>query len=110
MSTFINRVITHKRKISLFLCGLVMILTCAPTFSAEPTKKLEIELPQKTLLPWIDQYKFSNKFRTNGWKVFSDIYFGEVKVGGKWGIGVIVDKGKYRYGINNKRIAFELTL
>jgi hypothetical protein len=39
-----------------------------------------------------------------GWQLGDGVYFGQAKVGKKWGVGVIVDRGQYVYGINNRGI------
>lgn len=52
----------------------------------------------------IDKYKMSKGLRVRGWQFGNRVYFGQAKVGKKWGVGVIVDRGQYVYGINNRGI------
>jgi len=52
----------------------------------------------------ISKYKMSKDLRIRGWQFSDKVYFGQAKVGKKWGIGVIVDRGQYVYGINNQGI------
>lgn len=52
----------------------------------------------------IDKYEMSNGLRVRGWQFGNRVYFGQAKVGRKWGVGVIVDRGQYVYGINNRGI------
>lgn len=47
------------------------------------------------------RYKIDNDLKVRGWKLSPEIYFGNAKVNGKWGLGLLVDKGDYAYGLNN---------
>ncbi|MFQ5471212.1 MAG: hypothetical protein ACE5EH_13090 [Gammaproteobacteria bacterium] len=49
--------------------------------------------------------KVSNDFQVRGWKLDSTMYVGHAKIGGEWGVGLVVDKGDYLYGINEKRVS-----
>lgn len=51
-------------------------------------------------------YKIDNNFRVRGWKLSSEIYLGNTKVNGEWGLGLLVDKGAYVYGLNNSQASF----
>ena len=52
----------------------------------------------------IDRYRMSKGLKVRGWQLGDGVYFGQAKVGKKWGVGVIVDRGQYVYGINNRGI------
>lgn len=58
----------------------------------------------------IDQYNTGKGLRVRGWQFGNGVYFGQAKVGKKWGVGVIVDRGQYVYGINNRGIQLLLRL
>ena len=50
--------------------------------------------------------RFGGEFEVRGWKVAEDFYVGQAKIAGKWGIGLLVDKGDYAYGLNNEQVSF----
>ncbi len=52
----------------------------------------------------IDKYRVSKGLKVRGWHIGDKVYFGQAKVGKKWGVGVIIDRGQYVYGINNRGI------
>jgi hypothetical protein len=54
----------------------------------------------------IIQYKIDNNFKVRGWKLSSQVYIGNAKINGEWGIGLLVDKDKYAYGLNNAQASF----
>ncbi|MBK9130757.1 MAG: hypothetical protein IPM20_03810 [Gammaproteobacteria bacterium] len=52
------------------------------------------------------RYSVDNNFKVRGWKLSPEIYFGNAKINGEWGVGLLVDKGGYAYGINNTQASF----
>ncbi len=52
------------------------------------------------------RYRVDNNFKVRGWKLSPEIYFGNAKVNGEWGVGLLVDKGGYVYGFNNTQASF----
>lgn len=52
------------------------------------------------------RYKIHNHFKVRGWKLGPEVYLGQAKVGGEWGLGFLVDRGRYAYGLNNERVSF----
>ena len=53
----------------------------------------------------IVQYKFDDDFKIRGWRLLPHVYFGQAKIAKEWGIGLLVEKQGYAYGINNERIS-----
>lgn len=51
---------------------------------------------------------FSKRFKLKGWLVGDDIYIGGVKAAGEYGPGIVLDKGRYTWGINHQGMEFQL--
>jgi hypothetical protein len=47
-------------------------------------------------------HKFDHHTRVRGWQVSPNTYFGQAKVMDKWGVGVVVEKEDYVFGINKR--------
>lgn len=52
------------------------------------------------------RFKADKRMRVRGWEVMDNIYFGQAKVGRKWGVGLVVDRGTHYYGLNNRGVSF----
>ncbi len=52
------------------------------------------------------RFKADKTMRVRGWQVAKNIYFGQAKVGKKWGLGLVLDRGNHYYGINNRGISY----
>jgi hypothetical protein len=51
----------------------------------------------------IIRYKVNSDFKVRGWKLAPAVYFGNAKVNGKWGVGLIVDRRSYVFGLTNSQ-------
>lgn len=54
----------------------------------------------------LTRFKADKGMRVRGWEIRDNIYFGQAKVGKKWGLGLVVDRGSHYYGINNRGVSF----
>ena len=54
----------------------------------------------------LKRVKIDANFQVRGWKLSEDFYIGQTKIAGKWGVGLLVDKGNYAYGFNNEQVSF----
>ena len=54
----------------------------------------------------IVQIKADRTLRIRGWQLREDVFFGQAKVANQWGVGLLINKRTYQYGINNRGIAF----
>lgn len=54
----------------------------------------------------IVRYKIDSEFKVRGWKMSPNLYLGQAKIGGEWGLGFLIDEGRYAYGLNNERVSF----
>lgn len=54
----------------------------------------------------LKRVKIDTDFQVRGWKLAEDFYIGQTKIAGKWGVGLLVDKGNYAYGFNNEQVSF----
>lgn len=52
----------------------------------------------------LERKRFADSIRVRGWQVGSNVYFGQTKVGKKWGLGVAVERGDTVYGLNHRGI------
>jgi hypothetical protein len=49
--------------------------------------------------------QFSKEIKIRGFKMSEHIYFGHAKIAGKYGLGLVVDKNDYAWGINHRGIS-----
>jgi hypothetical protein len=49
-----------------------------------------------------DTRKYSKDFKIKGWLVYEDIYFGQAKIAGENGPGLVVEKEGYSWGFNHR--------
>ena len=54
----------------------------------------------------IVRIKANRTLRIRGWQLKENVFFGQAKVANQWGIGLLINKRTYQYGINNRGIAF----
>ncbi|MCB1661787.1 MAG: hypothetical protein H6995_08110 [Pseudomonadales bacterium] len=52
------------------------------------------------------RFKADKTMRIRGWEIGQNIYFGQAKIGKKWGVGLVVDRGGHYYGLNNHGISY----
>jgi hypothetical protein len=46
--------------------------------------------------------RVSPQLRVRGWKLSNKVYFGQAKVGNRWGVGFLVEHKDYVYGVNHR--------
>lgn len=94
------------RSARLFLPGTAVaflsVFISSHCFAGPPGQEETIELFSTKLI----RYKVHNHFKVRGWKLGPEVYLGQAKVGGEWGLGFLVDRGQYAYGFNNERVSF----
>jgi hypothetical protein len=54
----------------------------------------------------LKRLKVDADFQVRGWQLADDFYIGQTKIAGKWGVGLLVDRGNYAYGFNNEQVSF----
>jgi len=52
----------------------------------------------------LQRLKVDKTMRVRGWEIKEDIYFGQTRVGSKWGVGMMMNDGNFAYGVNNKGV------
>ena len=52
----------------------------------------------------LQRLKVDKSMRVRGWEIKDDIYFGQTRVGSKWGVGMMMNDGNFAYGVNNKGV------
>lgn len=51
------------------------------------------------------ELRFNDGMRVRGMEIGDRMYFGQAKVGGQWGLGIVIDRGEYAYGANNRGLS-----
>ena len=97
-------------KSGLFILLLAGGVHCVPVRAQEP---LDLSLPEvdrhefdfeDEKLGGLERRKITKDLRMRGWDVGNGIYFGQAKVGKKWGVGFVYEKEDMVYGINNRGV------
>lgn len=83
-------------------CCISMAPVRSEAASNERGDEDSVELGSTKLI----RYKIDNNFKVRGWKLSPEIYFGNAKINGEWGVGLLIDKGDYVYGFNNTQASF----
>lgn len=79
----------------------------APDYMSLYDDPSEISLKSNKNYPLgLTRFKADKGMRVRGWEIRDNIYFGQAKVGKKWGLGLVVDRGTHYYGINNRGVSF----
>jgi hypothetical protein len=87
-----------KRMILLLVCSLVTLFANNSTVYAVEGFKLKQSKSIKVM-------KFSKNLKVRGFQISEGVYFGQAKVAGKYGLGFVVDKKVYSWGVNNRGIS-----
>ena len=46
--------------------------------------------------------KYSRDFKIKGWQIYENIYFGQAKIAGENGPGLVIEKEGYSWGFNHR--------
>lgn len=49
---------------------------------------------------------FSDSLKVRGFQITKGVYLGHAKVAGKYGVGLVVNRDKFSWGLNNRGISF----
>jgi hypothetical protein len=63
-------------------------------------------IKSKKLKGSLEYHKYSRDFKIRGWKVAEGVYWGQAKIAGEYGVGLVVDRKGYSWGVNNRGIGF----
>lgn len=99
-------------------CGRLVIISLvsfAPALAADQSEPLDLSLaeasPYRTTFEFSDdrlggfeRKKMTKDLRVRGWELSDNIYFGQAKVGKKWGLGFVYENGDTIYGLNHRGI------
>lgn len=91
---------------------LILVLWCQSSLAAdEVTRSPELNLSAPVAYDFVNENsaglyrkKLSSDFRIRGWEIADSLYFGQAKVGNKWGLGMVFQSGDTAYGINHRGI------
>ena len=109
-SPIVTRSIASRSLISFLILSGFFLLTaslapCQQTL-ADPVKSSNLIPNHK--LAGLKEFRFNKELELKGWKVGQTMYLGQTKVGGKWGPGLVLDRGTYAYAINHRSISFSI--
>ena len=48
--------------------------------------------------------RYHPQLRVNGWQLGSHTYVGQARVGGQWGLGLLIDRGDNVFGVNHRGV------
>jgi hypothetical protein len=63
-----------------------------------PTETFQFNTEDK----FYETRKYSRNFKIKGWLVYEDIYFGQAKIAGENGPGLVIEKEGYSWGFNHQ--------
>ncbi len=98
----------NARKIAVSLAAsqsMLLMGLLAPQAAADEELQL---LPQTEVFrfntedKFFEKRKYSEDFRIKGWEVSENVYFGEAKVAGRKGPGLVVEQGNLSWGFNHR--------
>ena len=53
------------------------------------------------------QYRYSSTMKLRGFEISPGVLFGQAKVAGQYGLGFVINKKTFAWGINNRGMAIE---
>ena len=84
-----------------YLIRFVLISLFSAVMSSQAAQADEESLDLKYASN-IKVMEFSKRLKVRGFKISDGVYWGQAKVGGKYGVGVVVDKKTYAWGVNHR--------
>jgi hypothetical protein len=87
----------------------LMAIITAPA-RARPTSVMAVPAARRDLVVGrfsagdFTRMRVSPQLRVRGWKLSNKVYFGQAKVGNRWGVGFLVEHKDYVYGVNHRGI------
>ena len=84
---------------------LTLLLVVSAVFSHQAVQAREET--EFTQLKSVKVIKFSKGMKVRGFQVRDGVYMGQAKIAGKYGLGIVVDRKSYSWGINNRGIAIQ---
>ncbi len=104
-----------KRKYRTFCASLAIaaLLGIATPAVADETDSLDLALVDvssytttfefsEERLGGFERKKLTRDLKVRGWEVAENVYFGQAKVGKKWGLGFVYEDGDTVYGLNHR--------
>ena len=85
-----------------------MLLVAAGMVFAAQSQALDLTLEWDELEDVGETFvskQFSEDMKIRGWAIAEDVYFGQAKVAGEYGLGIVVDKGDVSWGLNHRGVA-----
>lgn len=82
----------------------LFILLAAFSAHSSATEEIApgVELEENTLYT---ELKAGNNLKLRGWEIADKIYFGQAKIAGEYGLGLVVQNKSFTFGLNNRGIA-----
>jgi len=89
------------------VCALLVVLVALPLAGQAAESEWLMREGRPDLEPQdaLVAFRADSSLRVRGWKLGSEVYFGQARVGDRWGLGFVIDKSDYAYGLNNRGIS-----
>jgi hypothetical protein len=87
-----------------------LMATTSASTRARPTSVMALPAARRDLVVGrfsagdFTRMRVSPQLRVRGWKLSNKVYFGQAKVGNRWGVGFLVEHKDYVYGVNHRGI------
>jgi|GEM_PF-5084288 len=90
-----------------YLPGILLGACCllSPISQAKADPVQSTDLIENVSIAGIKDYLFNAYMQVRGWKLGTKTYFGQTEIAGKSRIGIVIDQGKYAYGINHDMVS-----
>jgi len=95
-----------KRATCKVLCFLVALAGMIMYGSAARAADSIFNLKGNNAIFGLTEFKAGKQLKVRGWKMGDSLYFGQAKVGRRYGVGVVYGKESYTVGINHHGVAF----
>lgn len=87
-----------KSRNSILAGSLLAMLACSQTGYADEALNFERVKSLKAM-------EYTKNLKVTGFKLADGVYMGHAKVGGKYGLGVVVKRKSFSWGINNRGLS-----
>ena len=101
----------HASVFTLTAAGMVALICAIPAAAEDQEPNL---LPDteafrfNTKDRFYEKRKYSDDFRMKGIEIRRNVYFGEAKIAGEKGPGIVVEHGKFTWGFNHQAAEIQL--
>jgi len=90
-----------------YLPGILLGACClfSPINQAKADPAHHAGVVENASIAGIKGYVFNAYLQLTGWKLGTKTYFGQTEIAGKTRLGIVIEDGKYAYGINHDMLS-----